>query len=190
MQNTNPPFGPNFKSLSSITSSTWISSRISTFMMSVYYPDTMRTYQHLQDNQCSTAGSRFTTRTTRLIVSQCITMLLQYVDYTSNYVLYNMLLFYLPTARWPYHNLSITHLCILFILKCTRCALVGVASAMYRAIEGAVNVSKGIQSLPASITDWLNSYCFVTFSTCRSFVLLQSGRLESAQCSGELWWLF
>ena len=51
MQNTNPPFGPNFKSLSSITSSTWISSRISAYMNSVYCPYTMNTYRHLQDNQ-------------------------------------------------------------------------------------------------------------------------------------------
>jgi len=34
---------------------------------------------------------------------------------------------------------------------------------MERAIEAVMNVSKGIQSLPARVTDWLNSYCLVTF---------------------------
>ena len=71
-----------------------------------------------------------------------------------------LLLVYLPTARWPYYYLSITHRSLLFMLKPTRCALVG---AMERAIECAMNVSKGIQLLPARIKDWLNSYCLVTF---------------------------
>ena len=52
---------------------------------------------------------------------------------------------------------------ILFILKRTRCALVKVIDAMERAMESVMNASKGIQSLPARITDWLNSYCLVTF---------------------------
>ena len=34
---------------------------------------------------------------------------------------------------------------------------------MERAIEAAINMSKGIQLLPARIIDWLNSYCLVTF---------------------------
>ena len=36
---------------------------------------------------------------------------------------------------------------------------------MERAIDFVLNISKGVQSLPARIMDWLNSYCLVTFFT-------------------------
>lgn len=38
-------------------------------------------------------------------------------------------------------------------------------------MEAVINASKGIQSLPARITDWLNSYCLVTFF-CALFLVI------------------